>query len=196
MVEDLIKARLKGKLFAEHAVKILVQKLSTYKLCVTSEHKVEWRVKSEKAIWVKAAIPLKVRPRSSLINDFIGIRVLASHLGCLEVIEDIIKEWAKQLELAQIERENKFQNPDQSGYRAIHFDYRFLQAQRWKLPSTASVELQLTTKFQHVHGEISHRLYHKVIPSSSEEVRLFLCNLSDQLHNLDQQVKKFACQDY
>lgn len=193
MVKTLIQSRFKGEIFAKHAVKELARKLSGNKLCVVSEHRIEWRVKSEKAVRAKAKISLEERVRSSLINDFIGIRVLASHMGCLGELEKEIAEWANQIGLVQVEREDKFEHPDESCYRAIHFDYRFLRSQDWELPSMASVELQLTTKFQHLHGDISHRLYHKANSPFTEEVRLFLNNLSNKLHEIDEGVMNFSC---
>lgn len=190
MIEELVRAMPEGKSFAEIAVDKLDQSLGGNNSSVHGDYSIRWRVKSEDAIRSKLKASRDGEPMHSVINDFIGIRVLIGHLGLLEDAEREIGKWANQLELVQLNRENKFENPDESGYRAIHFDYNFSYPEKWGLPSIAKIEVQLTTKLQQVHGEISHRLYHRV-DAPTDEVRLFLNDLSLKLHKIDMEVMDF-----
>jgi ppGpp synthetase/RelA/SpoT-type nucleotidyltranferase len=149
---------------------------------VDPQHSIVWRIKSEAAICRK----LERREQSSMVNDFIGIRVLVLHIGALSLAELIFDQWEKEVGLQLSNRDDYFSENNPNGYRAIHRDYVFQSPERLGLPDTAGVEVQLTTWLQHMHSTLSHSLYYKNDGREQQQTTLLnLSALSERLHELD-----------
>lgn len=153
---------------------------------VDPHHGIAWRIKSESAVQAK----LRRRGGMGAINDFIGIRILATHIGLLEKVEQKLSQWESDVGLQRLMRKSLFETPDESGYRAIHLDYRLVAPSTFGLPPTATVEVQLTTWLQHLHGSQSHSLFYKTTGSDRLMAAAALRAMSDQLHEVD---KEIAC---
>jgi ppGpp synthetase/RelA/SpoT-type nucleotidyltranferase len=189
LIKALVDARTEGENFAKTATEALIQQLCNNPYFgINKEHSIGWRIKSAEAIEAKARHLEKTRPERIEINDFIGIRVLVGHLWCVEEVKLEIKKWAQQFGLIIIQYKDRFENPDVTGYRAIHFDYCFSHPQKWKLPPEAGVELQLTTWLQYLHSMISHQLYYKNVHSSDKQMKELLCSLSTDIHEIDRKL--------
>lgn len=153
---------------------------------VDSNHGIAWRIKSEYAVRAK----LRRRGDMGRINDFIGIRILAAHIDLLEKVEQKLSQWESDVGLQRVMRRSLFETPDESGYRAIHLDYRFVAPSTFGLPPTATVEVQLTTWIQHLHGNLSHSLFYKTMGNERLMAAAPLRAMSDRLHEVD---KEIAC---
>lgn len=185
----LIDIRPQAEIFAGAASASLIRQLSE-KMCVDQldlKHKVIWRVKTEDAILAKFRSPRLSNSRVPIINDLVGIRVLGETLEQIDGLKREISSWASQFNLTGLDVEDRFNLPDPSGYRAIHFNYISETAEH-NIPPEAGIELQLTTWLQHLHSILAHRLYYKTqIPPSPSTVKL-LNDLSTKLHSFDSEI--------
>jgi ppGpp synthetase/RelA/SpoT-type nucleotidyltranferase len=153
---------------------------------IDPEHGVAWRVKSSEAIRAKILALSSQHGRNlRTINDCIGIRILVSHSRFLEEVERGLERWHVDLGLVQVGRSDTFQVPDESGYRAIHLDYEFANAQQWNLPEIVAVEVQLTTWLQHLHGSLAHTLFYKNMGVNRTKMATQLRELSKELHRIE-----------
>lgn len=192
MLKVLIDARHEGEIFAREAAGELIRQLSEKVfLGIEKEHSIAWRVKTAEAIKAKVKARYTDRVQTQVVNDFIGVRVLAGHSGCFVEIKNEINDWAKRFEMIEVKSEDHLHSPDESGYRAIHIDYLLSRPQDWGLPPEAGIELQLTTWLQHVHSMISHRLYYKSASLPDQEIPIFLNKLSAELNEIDERVTEF-----
>jgi ppGpp synthetase/RelA/SpoT-type nucleotidyltranferase len=163
VLEVLIEHRRSAFVFAEAAGEDLRARLRRLSPLARVEPAVIcWRVKTAEAM----ALKLKHKSQyadefRSIINDFIGFRVLSEHSGKLAEFEEAIARWAEHFELAKFEHEETFQHPRQGVYRAIHLNYVFSDPGRFALPALATVEVQLTTWLDRLISALSHDLLYK-----------------------------------
>ena len=163
MLELLIEHRRSASMFAEAAAQELRAQLSRLSPLARVEPSVVWwRVKTAEAMALKLQHKGQhANEFRSIINDFIGFRVLSEHSGKLAAFEHAIDRWADSLELVKFEHEETFQHPRQGVYRAIHLNYVFSDASRFALPAVATVEVQLTTWLDRLVSALSHDLLYK-----------------------------------
>jgi ppGpp synthetase/RelA/SpoT-type nucleotidyltranferase len=167
--------------FARRAATALDRDLQSAAGAIIVEgHGVAWRVKSETAIRAKLA-------RSQAINDFIGIRLLATHAGMIDPILGNLSAWEAALGLKRLRIADGFARLDESGFRSTHIDYEPADNRISGLVAGMTLELQLTTWLQHLHGFLSHQLYYKA-PERDAAVSARLRTLSDRLIALDSEV--------
>jgi ppGpp synthetase/RelA/SpoT-type nucleotidyltranferase len=160
---------------------------------VEADHKsmIAWRIKSEKAIRAKEAAAAG-RGESPFINDYIGLRVVASHIGKIPQALDEIRQWADEFRLREQEMDDKYQRPGAGGYRAIHLDYLPSDPNPWLLPTDASIEVQLTSWLQSVHGAMSHRLVYKAVEGPSADIICQLETISDSILEIDRVIANLS----
>jgi len=174
--------------FAVDAVRELYRTLlADLAFGVSRDHGISSRIKTSSAIKAK----LHSSDLDHSINDFIGIRVLAGHSRCIGEIENKVSEWAINLGMVKVRREDYFMHPDISGYKAIHLDYRFRNPEQQQLPPEAGVEVQITTWLQHLHSMLSHRLFYKAIEPPDKSTVSFLQSFSQDLSKLDAKLAEF-----
>lgn len=181
VVEVLRGVRNRAESFAATAMETLVLQIRQIPFDVDREHSIAWRIKSDQAIVRK--VESKRR-----INDFIGIRILALHLGAVDHLNSIILHWADTLELSRVEDKDRFSETNESGYKAIHLDFQFKNDNRWDMPLVAGIEVQITTWLQHFHNQLSHKLFYKRNSSQSLSILPLLKEFSDKCAELDAEI--------
>lgn len=188
IVKILGDARERAEGFARKAVQDLYLQLLSGAGCSPDPiHGIGYRIKTPAAMAAKLESDDSERGART-INDYIGIRVLAMHSKCLHDIESHLTPWSNGLGLLQVKRQDKIGKPDVGGYRAIHIDYVIEDPEREQLPPETTLECQLTTWLQHLHGMISHRLAYKANELSTSIPIRELELLSADLWELDKRV--------
>jgi ppGpp synthetase/RelA/SpoT-type nucleotidyltranferase len=174
--------------FARDAAAALKQRMRESGLVEADrECMIAWRIKSEDGIRAKEASAVR-RGKKPFVNDYIGLRVVAAHFGQIPQTLDEIRRWADEFRLEEQEVDDKYQRPGVGGYRAIHLDYLPIDPNPWLLPKDASVEVQLTSWLQSVHGALSHRLVYKAVQSPSADVIRGLEAISNSIVETDQAI--------
>jgi len=150
---------------------------------------VVWRIKTDAAIQAKLSAARSLGEAGlPAIKDFVGIRVIATHLGLLDNAVAKVSEWSRCVHLIKTGVQDSYAIPRPGGYRAVHLNYQMPASNRWNLPTLVSTEVQVTTWLQCLHGGISHAFYYKAnSPPDSAEVET-IRTLSDKLYGVDLEV--------
>jgi ppGpp synthetase/RelA/SpoT-type nucleotidyltranferase len=177
--------QLRADAFAAAAAASLRQRIRDAGLSdAHQECTVTWRIKSEESIRIKELWSTS-RNEKPFVNDYIGIRVRISHVGHIPDALGEIRRWAGEFCLVEQEVEDKYQRTGVGGYRAVHVDYLPLDPNPWLLPKEASVEVQIASWLQSIHGALSHSLIYKAAEYPSADRILRLETISDRIFEVD-----------
>ncbi|MEM5317168.1 hypothetical protein [Paraburkholderia sp. JHI869] len=156
---------------------------------IDPSHGLSWRVKS---MWATRA---KVEGKRDLnvVNDFIGIRIIALNMGAVLQAERRLAEWEARRGLLLVSRDDYFSSDVTAGYRAIHRDYVLAEPERWGLLPCVGVEVQITTWLQYAHNMISHALLYK--GSTSIEKAEILRQMATKISEVDALLQTFENDD-
>jgi ppGpp synthetase/RelA/SpoT-type nucleotidyltranferase len=179
------EGRATAAVFAARAQAELFELLgSSRDLLLVPEEGISWRLKSDAAIHAKVAA-------GKLINDFVGMRVIAVCVDRLGEIEEKLPTWETRLGLRRDSGKNTFESPARGGFRSIQIDYQISNIVGADLPAGCTLELQLTTWLQYLHTQLSHDLYYKASHRNRAAAVPFLETLSEHIHGLDVELAKF-----
>ncbi len=116
-----------------------------------------------------------------LIQDIIGVRVIASFLGDLDVIKDILMQ---NFDILEVDTKGSKHTFREFGYDSIHLQVRLPEdIVSHKIPYTDLVcEIQLRTKLQDAWAEVEHEVIYKSDASLlNEQLKRKLASLNASL---------------
>jgi ppGpp synthetase/RelA/SpoT-type nucleotidyltranferase len=175
--------------FADDAVAEMRDRLTAlFPVAVDRGHGISTRIKTRESLVRKQSRPRTGKSQDTL-NDVIGMRLIITHQGLLKEVNRLLPGWAADWELTQVKYDNQFEQPDESGYRALHFDYRLLAQNAWQLPTGMGVELQVTTWLMHLHANVSRELAY---PTGQADTRTLktLRAMAARLNQLDEEIER------
>ncbi len=189
VIDVLVAAIPEAKRFAHHAA-VEIRRI------VRSEHAEEaivdndtggitFRIKTREAMQAKLSRRASGYPRGLPINDFIGIRILCLHIGCIPLLERVIYAWAAQSSLVLARREDTTRAPREAGYRAVHLDYILEPNIQDKLPRESTIQVQLESWLQHLHNVLNRHLVYARDPEKVASTIARLVDMSAELHRVD-----------
>ncbi|SPM26740.1 RelA/SpoT domain-containing protein [Mycobacterium terramassiliense] len=175
--------------FADNAVAEMRDRLTAlFPVAVDHSHGVSTRIKTRESLVRKQSNTRPDRSQDAL-NDVIGMRLIVTHQGLLKEVSCLLPGWAADWELVQVKRDDRFEQPDESGYRALHFDYRPLPDNAWKLPTEMGVELQITTWLMRLHANASRELAYPTYQANTRTLKT-LREMAARLHQLDEEIER------
>jgi len=193
LVDRLIAATDSARAFARKAVEQLRARL--VEVFQDDRMRDDWfdivyRIKNPSAVRDKIAVRSSLPDHGVLINDFIGVRILTMHNGCVPHVEAVVMAWSVDAGLVLRERDDTVEKPRPGGYRALHLDFAFRDAAQYGLPEEMTVEVQIETWLQHAHAILSHRLFYKQGLAASGNLERALSKLSKDLHDFDHDLQR------
>lgn len=175
--------------FADSAVVEMRDRLTAlFPVAVDHRHAVSTRIKSRESLIRKQSNPHTGRSQDAL-NDVIGMRLIVTHQGLLKEVNLLLPGWAADWELTQVKCDNRFEQPDESGYRALHFDYQPLPDNAWQLPTWMGVEVQITTWLMRLHANVSRELAYPTDQADPRTLKT-LRDMAARLHQLDEEIER------
>jgi ppGpp synthetase/RelA/SpoT-type nucleotidyltranferase len=175
--------------FADGALAELRDRLTAlFPAAVDRSHGISARIKTEESLVRKLSIP-RTDDSGDALNDVIGMRLIVAHQGLLKEVTQLLPGWAADWQLAQVKWDDRCQQPDESGYRALHVDYRPLTDNTWQLPTSMGVELQITTWLMHLHANVSRELAYPT-PQADAVTLKTLRAMAARLHVLDEEIER------
>jgi ppGpp synthetase/RelA/SpoT-type nucleotidyltranferase len=176
--------RQSADVFASRAVEeLLMHFAAALPPAAREELSISKRLKSENSISAK----MQRRRDYTVVNDFIGIRIVVLHVGLVTNAVAIVKAWAEASGLILHEQDDRFQTPGLATYRSVHLDFRFLNPERLGLTPRCGIEIQITTFLQRFHEVFSHALLYKEYADANANGPIVerLTLLSEQLASID-----------
>jgi ppGpp synthetase/RelA/SpoT-type nucleotidyltranferase len=118
-------------------------------------------------------------------GDLIGARVVCSNLDDVARFAELLGEAVRSIADEPIEVQNYIRNPQPSGYRAIHFNFR-LDVGKLLYTRRFGCEVQIRTVLQNSWGDLSHEDIYKNDESLPEDLRARARDLSRILEGADE----------
>ena len=155
------------------------------------QHGIAYRIKSEDSI------RRKLQGRKSTVSapmelcDIVGIRVLCTCRNQVGAALEAVKSWEVRMELGRKSQKEYLQSAGEAGYSATHIHFLLQNERRLSLPKPVTVEVQVTTWLQHLHGMITHEMWYK--RGDSEKTRPIKSKLerfAEQIMELEDEVSE------
>lgn len=146
------------------------------------------RIKAPESIVRKRVLQRAAGAESRVLNDVIGLRLIVAHKGLLKNVVNILPGWAAEWDLTQAKWDDRTTQPDPSGYRALHVNFRLLPNNEWELPTNMGVEVQVSSWLMHLHATLAREMAYPVQHADAANLET-LRSVAARLNLLDEELK-------